>query len=312
MPYLQLLLTGVIVELGSKKAKVLIAGATGYLGKFVVCEFKKRGYWVRALARTPQKLNSLKVELDEVVEGDATVPESILDACNGIDVVFSSIGITKQKGKFTFRDVDYQGNKNLLEIAQKAGVKKFIYVSVFNGPELLHLDIVKAHEDFVAELKASGMNYAVIRPTGYFSDMGEFFNMAGKGRVYLFGVGNSKINPIHGADLAVICADAVEGVKQEIDIGGPEIFSWQDIAKLAFEAQGKPVKISSIPVWLMNTVASITKIFNKHAGELMAFFITMGTSDVVAAPTGTHSLRTYYKESAGHIDPEIPLADIEA
>lgn len=301
-----------IVKLGSKKAKVLIAGATGYLGKFVVCEFKKRGYWVRALARTPQKLNSLKVELDEVVEGDATVPESILDACNGIDVVFSSIGITKQKGKFTFRDVDYQGNKNLLEIAQKAGVKKFIYVSVFNGPELLHLDIVKAHEDFVAELKASGMNYAVIRPTGYFSDMGEFFNMAGKGRVYLFGVGNSKINPIHGADLAVICADAVEGVKQEIDIGGPEIFSWQDIAKLAFEAQGKPVKISSIPVWLMNTVASITKIFNKHAGELMAFFITMGTSDVVAPPTGTHSLRTYYKESAGHIDPEIPLADIEA
>jgi len=60
-------------------------------------------------------------------------------------------------------------------------------VSVFDGPNLPHLVIVKAHEDFVDELKASGMNYAVIRPTGYFSDMGQFFDMARKGRVYLFG-----------------------------------------------------------------------------------------------------------------------------
>ena len=131
--------------------------------------------------------------------------------CDGIDVLFSSIGITKQKDKVTFRDVDYQGNVNLLEAAQRAGVKKFVYVSVFNGPNLLHLDIVKAHEDFVEVLQTSGIDYAVLRPTGYFSDMTEFLEMAKKGRVYLIGRGSCRVNPIHGADLAVEFVHALEG-----------------------------------------------------------------------------------------------------
>ncbi len=190
-----------------KKQQVLVAGATGYLGGFVSKEFKSRGCFVRALARSPQKLSYMKDELDEIVKGEVTEPESIKDICNGIDVVFSSIGMTKQKGKLIFKDVDYQGNMNLLEVAKRADVKKFIYVSVFNGPNLLNLDIVKAHEDFVDVLKASGMNFAVLRPTGYFSDMGEFYNMAKKGRIYLIGSGDKRVNPIHGADLAVTCVD---------------------------------------------------------------------------------------------------------
>lgn len=280
------------------KQRVLVAGATGYLGGFVAMEFKSRGHFVRALARSPRKLDHMKEEIDEIVEGEITVSESIKNVCDGIDIVFSSIGITRQKDKLTFKDVDYQGNKNLLEVALRAGVKKFIYVSVFNGPNLRHLAIVKAHEDFVDELKASSMNYAVLRPTGYFSDMGEFFNMAKKGRVYLIGPGNNRVNPIHGADLAVSCVDTMDGEKQEIDVGGPEALMYREIAKLALETQGKPVKISSIPTWLARFIASVTKIFNKHQGELLAFFTTGMTSDNVAPPTGTRTLKEHYEDLA--------------
>ena len=280
--------------------KVLVAGATGYLGGFVAKEFKRRGYFVRALARTPRKLDYMKDQLDEIVEGEITVPESIKNVCDGIDVVFSSVGMTRLKGNLTFKDVDYQGNKNLLEVAQKAGVKKFIYVSVFNGPNLPHLAIVKAHEDFVDELKASGMNYAVIRPTGYFSDMGQFFDMAKKGRVYLFGPGNNRINPIHGADLAVCCVDALEGEKQEIDVGGPGVLTYREIAKLALEVQGKRVKITSVPAWLMRFIIAVTKIFNKRQGELLAFLTTAMTSECVAPATGTHALREHYNTLHGN------------
>ena len=274
--------------------RVLVAGATGYLGGYVAKEFKQRGHFVRALARTPGKLDYIKDQLDEIVEGEVTVLESIKNVCDGIDVVFSSVGMTRQKSNLTFKDVDYQGNKNLLEVSQKAGVKKFIYVSVFDGPNLSHLAIVKAHEDFVDELKASGMNYAIIRPTGYFSDMGQFFDMAKKGRVYLFGAGNNRVNPIHGADLAVCCIDALEGEKQEIDVGGPEVMTYREIAKLAFEIQGKRVKITSIPTWLMRLTILTTKIFNKHQGELLAFFTTAMTSEIVAPATGTHTLKEHY------------------
>ena len=202
--------------------RILVAGATGYLGGFVAREFKSQGHFVRALARSPEKLARLRPEPDEVVAGEVTRPVSLDHVCDDIDIVFSSIGITRQKDKLTFRDVDYQGNKNLLAAALGSGVKKFIYVSVFNGPDLLHLDIVKAHEDFVNELKSSGIDYAVVRPTGYFSDMTEFYKMAKKGRVYLIGPGTNRCNPIHGADLAKTCVDAVDGKHREIDVGGPQ------------------------------------------------------------------------------------------
>ena len=282
----------------AKKQRVLVAGATGYLGGFVAREFKSRGHFVRALARSPGKLDPMKDQLDDIVKAEVTVPGTLKQVCEGIDVVFSSVGITKQKGRLTFRDVDYQGNKNLLDAARSAGVQKFIYVSVFNGPALLHLDIVKAHEDFVGELKASGMNYTVVRPTGYFSDMGEFFKMASKGRVYLFGPGSNRINPIHGADLAAVCADALEGERQEVEVGGPEILNWREIAELAFKTLGKPAKISSVPIRLAKTAVAATRIFNRHQGELLAFFTEMGTSEVVAPAAGTRTLARHFEELA--------------
>lgn len=278
--------------------RVLVAGATGYLGGFVVQELDNRGHFVRALARSPEKLDDLRSSLDEVVEGEVTRPETLENTCDGIDVVFSSIGITKQKGRLTFRDVDYQGNLNLLEAALQAGVRKFVYVSVFNGPRLRHLDIVAAHEDFVDEVKAAGIEYTVLRPTGYFSDMGEFLNMARKGRVYLIGSGDHRVNPIHGADLAVRCAEAIESDHQEIDVGGPEILTWNEVATLAFQVLGQPVKITHVPEWAMGSAVRLVRIFNRHQGELVAFFTTMATMEVVAPTTGTHSLESHYRKLA--------------
>lgn len=278
--------------------RVMVAGATGYLGGFAAREFKDRGYFVRALVRSPEKLNTLRDSLDEVFEGEVTQPDSLDGLCDGIDVVFSSVGITRQKDGLTFRDVDYQGNLNLLEAALHSGVKKFIYVSVFNGPSLKHLAIVKAHEDFVGELKNSGIEHAVLRPTGYFSDMGEFLEMARKGRIYLIGQGRNRINPIHGADLAISCVDAVDGDRTEIDVGGPEILSFRQIAELAFQILDKPVRITVVPVGVMRAVVAATKLFNTHQGELLAFFTTAMTSGGVAPKTGTNFLGAHFEEQS--------------
>lgn len=274
--------------------RVLVAGATGYLGGYVCREYKNRGYFVRALTRSYNRLEALRDSIDEIVEAEVTQPGTLDNICDGIDAVFSSIGITRQKDGLTFRDVDYQGNKNLLAIALRASVRKFVYVSVFNGPNLRYLDIVAAHEDFVEELKASGIDYAVIRPTGYFSDMGEIFNMARKGRVWLIGSGNNRVNAIHGSDLAVVCADAMAGTESEIDVGGPQTLTWNEVAALTFEVLEKPAKISHVPAWLMWSVVCLVKLFNPHQGDLLAFFTTMATNDIVAPPTGTHTLEAHY------------------
>lgn len=280
--------------------RVLVAGGTGYLGGFVIQEFKNRGLGVRALARSPEKLDHLRGSLDEIVEGEVTRPETLENICEGIDAVFSSIGITRQKDGLTFRDVDYQGNMNLLEAALRAGVRKFVYISVFNGPQLRHLDIVAAHENFVDGLKTSGIDYAVVRPTGYFSDMGEFLEMARKGRVFLIGPGATHVNPIHGADLAVRCCDAISSDQREIDVGGPKVMSWNEVASLAFDVLGRPVRITHVPAWIASSVVRLVRTYNRHQGELLAFFTTMTLIDAVAPATGIRTLEEHYRKLAAN------------
>jgi uncharacterized protein YbjT (DUF2867 family) len=215
----------------------------------------------------------------------------------GVDVVISTIGITKQKDGLTYMDVDYQGNINLLEEAEKAGVKKFIYVSALNGESLTHLKMCSAKEKFVEKLKNSKLNYCIIRPNGFFSDMTEFLKMAKKGTVNLFGDGNIKMNPIHGADLAEVCVNAIESNNRTIDIGGPEILTHNEIAELAFKVLDKKKNIKYMPEWMRRTILGLARTFtsSKTYGP-MEFFFTVLSMDMIAPEYGNHNLSDYFNE----------------
>ena len=128
--------------------KVLLAGATGYLGSFIAKELQKRSYPIRVIARNTERLKKKNIKDNEIVEAEITQPDSINGCCDNIDVVISTVGITRQKDGFSYMDVDFQANMNLLREAQKSGVKKFIYVSVLNGENLRHLKICEAKEMF--------------------------------------------------------------------------------------------------------------------------------------------------------------------
>jgi uncharacterized protein YbjT (DUF2867 family) len=219
--------------------KILIAGATGYLGSYVAEECARQGYYLKVLVRNFEKFKKSGIQANEIITAEITDKKTLAGCCKDTDIVFSSVGITRQKDGLTYMDVDYQANLNLLEEAKLNGVKKYVYVSVFNGENLRRLKICEAKEKFVDALKTSGIDYCVIRPTGYFSDMKEFFTMAEKGRVYLFGKGNHKMNPIDGEDLAKVCVDAMFSGKPEINAGGPKVLSHEQIAETAFLLQEK-------------------------------------------------------------------------
>lgn len=85
--------------------RVLVAGATGYLGSFVAREFKARGHFVRVLARHPEKLGELGSSVDEVVQAEVTRPETLAEVCDGMEVVFSSVGDTQTGGILQQRGV---------------------------------------------------------------------------------------------------------------------------------------------------------------------------------------------------------------
>ncbi len=286
--------------------KVLVAGASGYIGRYAVKEFKDRGYSVRALVRDPEKLKTIGAHLepaiyhlvDEIVVGDVTNPESIKGICKGIDFVFSSLGLTSPDPKLTSNEVDYLGNKRILDQAIEEHVSRFIYISVFNQDKMAEILSIKAHELFVADLKKSGLSWAVIRPNGYFSDMGRFFSMAQSGHIFMVGEGEKKINPVHGADLAKVCVDALEGENREIAVGGPDIYTFREVMELAFHAVGKNPWITPLPMWLAEGGLMVTGLFNRNLADLLSFAVEALKLDHVAPPYGTRHLTDFFAELA--------------
>lgn len=277
--------------------RILLAGGTGYLGQFVLKELLSRGYPVRALVRDVGKIRIGDYQVLEVNEVEITDRQSISGCCADMDIVISTVGITRQKEGLSYMDVDYQANVNLLEEARSSGVNKFIYVSALNADKLTHLSICRAKELFVGELKKSGLGFCVLRPNGFFSDMVEFLSMAQRGRVYLFGNGQFRSNPIHGADLASVCVDVIETEERELEVGGPDTLTQEEIANLAFASLKKTPKITYIPDWLRKTFLRLLQIFTKESyhGPL-EFFLTIMAMDMTAPEYGSRSLKRFYSE----------------
>ncbi len=279
---------------------VLVAGATGYLGQHVVRALKARGYVVKALGRSKRKLDPVRDDADELIVGDITDPDSLSGLCDGIDVVFSSVGITRQKDGLTYRDVDYQGNRNLLTVAESSGVDKFIYVHVLNADRMPNVALIQAKQAFVDDLERASIKHTIVCPTGFFSDMEEFLSMARSGRVWLFGDGSNQINPIHGADLAEVCASAVESSAGRIEAGGPEVCSYRQIAELAFDAVNKPAKITAIPKGLVSAaVAAMRWLAPVSVYGPIQFMASVMTMDVVTEKHGQHTLKEHFRRCCG-------------
>ncbi|MGB1091305.1 MAG: SDR family oxidoreductase, partial [Oceanobacter sp.] len=225
----------------------LVAGSTGYLGRHILAALQQHQIPFKALVRNPKRLAKMDLNRDQIIRAEVTQPGSLKGCCEGVDTVVSTLGITRQRDGLSYEDVDYQANLNLLNEAKAAGVRRFIYVSVLNGEHMTALKVCAAKERFVKALQDSGLDYCVIRPNGFFSDMGEFVDMAKQGRIWLFGDGQLRANPIHGADLAEVCVHAIQGSEEEIRIGGPDTLTQNQIAELAFAAIDKPARITHLP-----------------------------------------------------------------
>jgi uncharacterized protein YbjT (DUF2867 family) len=125
--------------------------------------------------------------------------------------------------------------------------------------------------------------------------MSEFLKMAKKGKIYLFGSGDQKVNPIHGADLAEVCVAASKRNEKEIEVGGPETFTHNEIVELASSALGKKSKVVHISDFLRRMTLKLGKLFmsSKDFGPV-EFFMNVMANDMVAPEYGTHRLKDFF------------------
>lgn len=274
--------------------RVFIAGATGYLGRFLCKEYRTRGWHVTALARKSSRHADLAA--DQIIEAEATWSESLAGMTDGIDLVVSALGITRQTDGVGYWDVDYQANVNLLDEALRSGVVRFAFVHVLNADRMENVPLVAAKAAFVRKLQTADIQSTIIAPTGYFSDMADFLNMAKAGRVWLFGKGQMRINPIHGADLAAAICEAVEEGSGWAKIGGPETFTQKQIAKLCFEVLDQQPRITFLPDSLRRLALRLLPwIAPRRIAGPAQFFLTAGGMNMTAPPSGTRRLADHFE-----------------
>ncbi len=276
---------------------IAVVGATGYLGSFVCQSLQEQGYQVRYLVRSGKKLIDAGISPEHIRQIDVTSPVSLQNQLTDVDCVISCLGITRQKDGLSYMDVDFQANANVLDEAVKAGVSKFIYVSVFRGNQYKNVALCNAKEHFVDYLKHSGMPYCVVRPTGFFSDMKDFWDMAKNGRAYLFGDGSKRLNPIHGKDLAETIVSRMHLGETELNVGGPQAFTQAEIAALAFTSLQQANKITMVPDVFRRAVLWFGKRFMPESTfGPVEFFLTLLAKDMVAPSFGHRTLNVHFDQ----------------
>lgn len=285
-------------------SQVLVAGATGALGRHIVAELRRRGHGVRVLSRSLERARGLGIRDEDIVVADAlTEPEQLARAVQGTDRVVSTLGAPVSPGlssRAGFTHVDVRANLALLAAARAARVPRFVYVSTHGGPDLDDVRYVTAHRRVEAALAAArgSLSSTSVRPTGYFSALAAFLDMAKKGPLPLLGGKDARSNPIHDEDLARVVVEQLDEGPLVVEAGGPDVLTRADMGALAFRALGKEPRFRVVPGGIVRFLARVIRPVHPRLGELLEFIERLHRVDAVAEVRGTRSLEAFFRERA--------------
>ncbi|MCL4457970.1 MAG: complex I NDUFA9 subunit family protein [Nitrospirae bacterium] len=266
-----------------------IAGGTGFIGKHLVNAFAAKAYRVRCLVRTEEKARACKSLGFEAGIGDITDRESIRGKLDGCDTVVHLVGIIEEKGDMTFEKVHVEGTKNLVDEAQKAGVKHIFYQSALGASATSWAKYYKTKAEAEEIVKASGIAYTIFRPSlvvgegdGFTEKLKELVRLGPF--VPVSGGGNAKLQPIYVKDWVKCFMTMFEGsgVKGEgsrvYEFGGPEHLTYNEIVLQLMEVMGISKPVIHIPIKLIKVSLPFYGI-SKGIGSLLGKKVPSVTSE---------------------------------
>lgn len=151
--------------------KALVAGATGETGRRIVQELVNRQIPVKALVRDQNKGKEILPSEAELVVGDVLEMDSLTKAMTGCTVLLCATGARPSLDPSGPYQVDYEGTKNLVNVAKAQGIKQFVLVSSlcvsrFFHPLNLFWLVLYWKKQAETYLENSGLEYTIVRPGG--------------------------------------------------------------------------------------------------------------------------------------------------
>ena len=237
----------------------VVTGAFSYTGKYITRRLLADGHTVRTLTGHPRPEDPLSAQV-ETFSLDFTNRGVLTSALQGADTLFNTYWIRFAKGALTFEKA-VENSQALLDAAVDAGVRHIVHVSITNASSASPLPYFAGKGLVEEAIAASGLSYAILRPTVIFGVEDILLNnIAWSVRRFpimpIPGDGAYELQPIYVDDLAALAVEAAKGEGREvIDAVGPERYSYEGLVRLIADALGKRPRLLKLPsdmVWGMS------------------------------------------------------------
>jgi uncharacterized protein YbjT (DUF2867 family) len=249
--------------------KVLVTGATGFVGPAVANAIVDAGHEVRVLERKPGSWRESGIRCQEAVQGDVTDLNSLRQATEGIDVVVHLVAIRQGRPE-QFQRVMVGGTRNLIAASKERGVGRFVLMSALGTTEQTK-DLVPYYNAKWTEeqdVQRSGLEHVIFRPSFVFGRGGgilpTFRKLAKLAPVTgIIGSGEQRIQPIWIDDVGAYFAQAIErpeAANRMFELGGPDVVTWNEFwqrLRATLGIRRRPT--IHLPTSLMKLPAAVTE-----------------------------------------------------
>ena len=256
--------------------RVLVTGATGFIGRNLVEELLKNGYEVKILVRKKGKIKWTQ-EVEEI-QGDILIYDTLPPAMKDIDGMFHLAGVisTRKKDEKFMYEINYIGTKNVFMAAEKAGIKKFLYLaSIFalgTGTKdepaeekikynLGHLPIPYFRAKRAAELESiryleRGLPIIYVYPTFCIGPGDEYISSSRlvvdflNGKIPAAAPGGFNVIDVRDTARGLRLGYEKGGIGEKYIIGGTNI-TYKDFLSFLAQLTGKKAPKFTIPAWVL-------------------------------------------------------------
>jgi|SRR6478672_3699523 len=253
----------------------LVTGATGGLGRRIVRLLREREQSVRAFVRLTSHYGELEHRGAQIFIGDLQQDRDIQKACQGVQYIISAHGSGSNA-----QALDYRANIELIDHAKAAGVQHFVFISVL-GVDRGYEDApaFKAKRAVERYLQESGLNYTILRPSGFASNLLPLADRFRQTGIYLLiGDPKSRTSIVSTDDLAQIAVDSVsigDARNQIFAVGGPDILQREDIPRIFGRIFNREPIIINPPLLVLDGVRAAIGLLNPQLNKGLGTFRTL-------------------------------------
>jgi NADH dehydrogenase len=228
----------------------IVTGAFSYSGRFVAAELLERGRGVRTLTNHPNPRDPLASKIPaQPLDFEDTA--ALVAALTGADTLYNTYWVRAPRVGVP-HTIAVDNTKRLIDAARRAGVRRIVHTSIAN-PTGSRLSYYRGKAELEDAVRASGLSYAIVRPTLLFGEGDVLINNIAwlLRHLPVFGIpgdGRYRLQPMHVRDHAALLVETgLETTDEIVDSAGPDIFTFDELVHLLRHAMSLRTLVLHLP-----------------------------------------------------------------